>query len=456
MKKTTDMTQGKPLGLLLGFAAPLMVGSVCQLLYTMADSAVVGRLLGVDAFAAVGAAGFLSMLLFCIISGLIQGFTILFAQLFGKKQWETLRGTIAMAALLSAGIGVLLTLLGLFCAEPVLALTKTPEDIRPQALVYVQWIFAGTLITMANRLSGMLLHALGNSRAPVTGSIASCVLNVALDLLFAGVFHWGVAGVAAATVLAQLASCGYCLVQLRAIPQARLSRQDFAAKPALLRELMRLGGPFALRDGVIAIGGLFVQAAINSYGKLFVAGMAAAEKYFGLLNITGNALEGAFSTYAAQNYGAGRMDRMQEGLRCSIRLALISAGIMDVLVLVLGRQLIGLLVSGEPQEVQAITQAGYTYLLVMALLIPLMFLLCLYRSGLQGMGSTFAPTLSGFVELGLRLLSVLLLPGLLGRWAVYLANPLGWLGAMLLLGISYHKVYKKQAQALGAEKKQFN
>lgn len=453
MKKTTDMTQGRPLRLLLGFAVPLMVGSVCQLLYTTADSAVVGRLLGVDAFAAVGAAGFLSMLLFCIISGLIQGFTILFAQLFGKKQWDSLRGAVAMAVLLSAGIGVLLTVLGLFCAGPVLALTGTPEDIQPQALLYVQWTFAGTLITMANRLSGMLLHALGNSRAPVTGNIASCVLNVALDLLFAGAFHWGVAGVAAATVLAQLASFGYCLAQLASIPQARLSRRDFAPQPALLRELMRLGGPFALRDGVIAIGGLFVQAAINSHGKLFVAGMAAAEKYFGLLNITGSALEGAFSTYAAQNYGAGRMDRMQEGLRCSIRAALVSSAFMDVLVLLLGRQLIGLLVSGDPQELQAIVQAGYTYLMVMALLIPLMFLLCLYRSGLQGMGSTFAPTLSGFVELGLRLFSVLLLPGILGRWAVYLANPLGWLGAMLLLGISYHRVFKKRAQSLAAKEK---
>ena len=447
-EKTTDMTQGRPLGLLVRFALPLMVGSVCHLLYTTADSAVVGRLIGVDAFAAVGAAGFLSMLLFNIISGLVQGFGVLFAQLFGKKEWPSLRKAIAMAALLSGVLGVLLTLLGLACAGPVLDLTGTPKDIRSPALLYVQWIFSGTLVTIANRLSSILLHALGNSRAPVTGSIASCVLNVALDLLFVGAFRWGIAGVAAATILSQVASLAYCLVQLWAIPKARPSRADFAPSPAHLRELMRLGGPFALRDGVIAIGGLFVQAAINSYGKLFVAGMAAAEKYFGLLNIAGNALEGAFATYSAQNYGAGKMGRVQAGLRCSVKLALLSALVMDGLIVLFGRRLIGLLVTGNPQEMEEVIQSGYTYLVVLALLIPLMFLLCLYRSGLQGMGSTFAPTLSGFIELGIRLAIVLLLPGLWGRWAVYLANPLGWVGAALLLGVSYHRQYKRRAAAL--------
>lgn len=443
MKKTTDMTQGRPLGLLVAFAVPLMLGSLCQLLYTTADSAIVGRLIGVDAFAAVGAANFLSWLVFEIIIGLVQGFGVLFAQLFGRKDHGELRRSVAMAILLSGGVCAVLTGTGLLCAKPVLSLMDTPADILSGALVYVYWMYGSAVVTLANRLTGTLLLALGNSKAPVMANVASCVLNIVLDLLFVGVFHWGVAGAAAATVTAQLGSFAYCFLRLRDIPEIQLARQDFRPAPHLLRELLRLGGPPAFRNGVIAVGGLFVQAAINQHGKLFVAGMAATEKFFGLISLTGSALDGAFATYCAQNFGAGKMGRIKDGLRCTILLSLAGAGGMAVIAALCGRQLIGLLVAGESGDLQQITQTGYEYLLVLAILMPLMYLLCIYRSGLQGMGSTFAPTLSGFVELGLRILSVTLLPGLLGKWAVYFANPLGWLGAMLLLGISYHRVYRK-------------
>lgn len=448
MQKTTDMTQGKPLGLLIGFALPLLLGSLCQLLYTTVDSAVVGRLIGVDAFAAVGAAEFLSWLVYEIIIGLVQGFGVLFAQLFGKKDHGGLRQSVAMAILLSFGIGSLLTVIGLLCAGPVLTLMDTPADILPGALVYVRWMYSGALITLANRLSGILLQALGNSRAPVTANLASCVLNILLDLLFVGVFHWGVAGVAAATVAAQLGSFLYCFARLCTIPIIRLSPGDFTPAPHLLRELLRLGIPPAFRNGAISVGGLFVQAAINSYGKLFVAGMTASSKFFGLLTLIGGSLDGAFATYSAQNFGAGKMGRIKEGLRCCVRLTLLASACTAGAVALFGRQLVGLLVSGDSGDLEQISQAGYEYLLIMAITVPLMFLLCEYRSGLQGMGSTLTPTLSGFVELGMRLFSVLALPGLLGRWAVYLANPLGWLGGALLLGISYHVVFRKREREL--------
>ena len=449
MKKTTDMTQGKPMGLLLGFAVPLMLGSLCQLLYTTADSAVVGRLVGVDAFAAIGAANFLSWLVFEIIIGLVQGFGVVFSQLFGKKDGQGLRRAVAMSILLGAGACLILTVAGLFCAGPVLTLMGTPADIYSSTLTYVYWMYGGAVVTLANRLSGTLLMAVGNSSTPVTANVASCVLNILLDLLFVGVFRWGVPGAAAATILAQVGSFAFCFWRLLAIPEVRVARQDFALSPVHLRELVRMGGPMAFRNGAIAVGGLFVQAAINGYGKLFVAGMAAAEKYFGLITIAGSALDGAFATYSAQNYGAGEMGRIKAGLRCCIWLSTTSSVCMAALLALFGRQLVGLLVAGEPGDLEQITQAGYEYLLVLALTIQLMFLLCMYRSGLQGMGSTFAPTLSGFVELGMRLFSVLALPGLLGRWAVYLASPLGWLGAALLLGISYYRVYHKRVRELG-------
>lgn len=451
MKKITDMTEGRPLGLLIRFATPLLLGSLCQLLYTTADSAVVGRLIGVNAFAAVGAAGFMSWLVVDMILGLTQGFGVLFAQLFGKKQWQDLRQSVAMSVVLSLGIGAILTLLGLLSASPVLSLINTPSEIRPDSLLYLRVIFAGTLITMFNRLFGILLQALGNSRVPVMGSVASCVLNIALDLFFVGVLHWGIFGVAFATITAQLGSLLYCFAGLWSIPQVRISRKDFSLSPALVRELLRLGGPLAFRNGVISVGGLFVQSAINGFGKLFVAGMAAVEKYFGLITLIGSALDGAFAYFSAQNYGAGRLDRVKTGLRCCLWLTFVSSAAMAVVLLVFGKQLLSLLVTGDPGELQQILKAGYEYLAVLTLTVPLMFLLCLYRSGLQGMGSTFAPTLSGFVELGLRVVSVLFLPALLGRWAIYLANPLGWLGASVLLACSYYRVYRQRIRQSARE-----
>lgn len=447
MNRTTDMTQGRPLGLLLRFAVPLMLGEVCQLLYTTADSAVVGRLIGVDAFAAVGAASFLSWLAYEIILGLVQGYGVLFAQLFGRKDYNVLRKAAAMAAVLSAEICCVLTAVGIVCTEPVLRLMGTPAEILPDALIYARWVFGSAAITLANRLCSTLLLAHGNSRAPVVANLCSSVVNIVLDLLLIGLFHWGVAGAAAATAAAQLGSFGYCFMQLRRIPHLRLRRGDFAFDSALTLELLRLGGPMALRGGVCAVGGLFVQAAINRYGTLFVAGMAAAEKFFGMLSLSGSAFEGAFATYSAQNYGAGQMDRLKDGLRCSIRLCTAGAACTALLVLIFGRNLIGLLVSGEPEEMLQVVQGGYRYLVILAFTVPVMFQLCLYRSGLQGMGNSFVPTISGFVELGLRIVCVTLLSGPFGRYAIYFSSPLGWLGAMLLLRASYRQAFQKRVCA---------
>lgn len=448
MNKTIDMTQGRPLGLLLRFAVPLMLGSLCQILYSAADGAVVGRIIGVDAFAAVGAANFPTLLTFEIILGLTQGFGVVFAQLFGKKDSAGLRRAVADAILLAAAIAVLLTVVGLACVKPLLLRMDTPPDILPSAQIYVRWMYGGTVVTLANRLFSTLLLSLGNSKAPVTANVVSCVLNLLLDLLFAAVFHWGVAGVAAATITAQLGSAVYCIMKLWQIPHMRLSRQDFSVSFPLMRELLRLGLPMAFRNGVIAVGGLFVQTAINGYGKLFVAGMAASEKFFELISFTGSAFEGAFGIYSAQNFGAGDMLRLKKGLQCSVLLSMAGAGIMMAVTAAFGKNLIGLLLKGEAGDLQQIIQIGYEYLAVLAFTVPLMFLLCLYRAGLQGMGSVLVPTLSGFVELGMRIAVVLLLPGVLDQWAIYFASPLGWLAAMLLLGISYHQMYRTQMRRL--------
>lgn len=449
MAQTMDMTEGKPLKHIISFAIPLMIGYIFQQLYNMVDSAVVGRLIGVEAFAAVGAAGFLSWMVISIILGLTQGFGALFAQLFGARNLLALRKSIAMSIWLSAGVGAVLTALSLLFARPILTAINTPPDILEDTLSYLYWLLAGTYITLFFNLSAAVLRALGNSKAPFYGLVISCVVNIALDFLFVGIFHMGVPGVAIATVIAQLCSCIFCLWKLRGIALVRLTRTDFAMDAQSLKKLVRLGSPLAFRNAVIACGGLVVQYVINGYGTLFVAGVAAPRKYFGIIEIIGGSLDGAVATFVGQNYGASKLGRIREGMRSARRLAVVSACFVGVFLALAGRFLIGLLVSGAPEQIAQVIDIGYQNMLAMAVCVPALYLLFIYRSALQGMGNSLIPMLSGFAELLLRLFSVLVLPLAIAEWGVFLADGIGWIGAAILLMAAYSIVFRKRMETQG-------
>lgn len=446
MASTMNMTVGEPRRLLIRFAVPLLLSNICQSLYAVADSAVVGRFLGVEAFAAVGAAGTVSWMVIDIIIGLTQGFGVLFAQRFGGGETEMLKKALGNAIWLGAALGVFFTLAGMLGAGPMLRIIQTPPELLESATIYLRWLFGGATITMAYNLVGKLLSALGDSRTPLVAVILSSVLNVALDAVFIPVFHWGVTGVAASTVTAQIFSLLFCLWKLRGIPEVNLDRGAFKVDRTSMRELIRLGAPMGFRNGVISVGGLFVQWVINGFGILFVAGTSAAQKYLDLLQLVAGALDGAVATYSAQNYGVGNFDRIRRGMSCACKIALASAVITLGLTVVLGRSMIQWIVTGSPSDMEEVVAIGYENLLVMAAGLPFLYLLYLYRSGLQGMGNSLVPMLSGFIEMGLRLVSVLVLPLFLGRWGIYMAYILGWVGAFLLLCSSYYYVLQKRRQ----------
>lgn len=443
-----DMTRGRPLPLMASFAVPLMAGNVCQLLYSVADSAVVGRVLGVQAFAAVGAASFYSWLVMDIVLGFSQGFGVVLAQRFGGKDSSALRRTAAMLVLLGLLLALVLTGASRALIGPVLRLTGIPEDIRLQSHTYLWWLLAGVPAMVAYNLAASMLRALGNSRAPLTAVIVSCVSNVGLNLLFSAVFGWGVAGVALATAAAQTMSFLCCLVVLCRVPELRLCRRDFRIDTAAIRQLLRLGVPPALRNAVTSLGGLFVQRQINRYGTLFVAGVTASYKYFDLMNIVSGGLEGAVATFSAQNYGAGDLGRVRSGVRTSAAVGLASSVVTGLVIILLRRWLIGLLVTGSAADMAAILESGSQSLLAMALFLPALYLLFVYRAGIQGMGNAWIPTLSGFTELAVRVAAVLTLPAVIGVWGVHLAMPLGWAAAWVLLNLSYCAVYRSRCRQM--------
>lgn len=432
------MTTGKPAGLLLSFALPLMAGNICQQLYTMVDTMVVGQVLGVEALASLGAADWLNWLVLGIIMGFTQGFSILISQRFGAEDQDGLRKVTAMSTLLSAVIAVVVTVSSLLLAEPVLRLLNTPDNVLPGSLSYLRIIFSGSVIVTAYNMMASILRAMGDSRTPLYAMLVASVVNIGLDLLFVMGFHWGIPGAAAATVIAQGCSCLFCLAVLRRMTVLRMTKTDWHPDGCLCRRLFQLGLPMAFQNTVIAVGGLVIQFVINGFGFLFVAGFTATNKLYGLLELAATSFGFSMATYAGQNLGAKKYRRICEGMRSALKMAVATSVIISAAMIAFGKPVLLLFISGEPGEVAQVLDIAYTYLFIMCCLLSVLYLLHLYRSALQGMGDTVIPMVSGIAELTMRIGCALLLPIWLGQYGIYFAEIAAWAGAVVILVTFYY------------------
>ena len=438
MAHIRDMTTGKPAGLLLSFALPLMAGNICQQLYTMVDTMVVGQVLGVEALASLGAADWLNWLVLGIIMGFTQGFSILISQRFGAEDQDGLRKVTAMSTLLSAVIAVVVTVSSLLLAEPVLRLLNTPDNVLPGSLSYLRIIFSGSVIVTAYNMMASILRAMGDSRTPLYAMLVASVVNIGLDLLFVMGFHWGIPGAAAATVIAQGCSCLFCLAVLRRMSVLRMTKTDWHPDGCLCRRLFQLGLPMAFQNTVIAVGGLVIQFVINGFGFLFVAGFTATNKLYGLLELAATSFGFSMATYAGQNLGAKKYRRICEGMRSALKMAVATSVIISAAMIAFGKPVLLLFISGEPGEVAQVLDIAYTYLFIMCCLLSVLYLLHLYRSALQGMGDTVIPMVSGIAELTMRIGCALLLPIWLGQYGIYFAEIAAWAGAVVILVTFYY------------------
>jgi len=441
IQRTKDLCVGNPARLILAFAFPILAGNMLQQLYSLVDSLIVGRLLGVRALAAVSASGWLDWALLSIPMGLAQGYSIHAAQCYGGQRWAALKRTAAQSYLLSAAITVLLEAGSQALLHPVLIWMNAPEETLALTESYLRIIYAGLPITMALNVFSGLLHALGNSRTPLIALACSTAVNIALDWLFVGPLGMGTDGGARATVIAQVVSALICFLAVRRIPELRTDREDYRLDLPMMKRLIRLGFPIAFQNMVISLGGLILQGVVNGFGFIFMAGYNAASRLQGMVEIAGASLGSAVGTFTGQNYGAKRMDRVRLGLRRSAQIGFGMALVIGGAVALLGRPLLSLFIQDEAEIAEQVLQIGYEFLLVMAAGLPLLYLLFVYRSTLQGLGDTIIPMASGFVELGMRVATVLLLPMLLGVWGVYLAEIAAWGGAGIFLIVGcYHRL----------------
>lgn len=441
--KIKDMTAGRPLPLIISFALPLMVGNIFQQLYTVVDTMVVGKALGVDALAALGATDWLYWMWLGMIQGVTQGFGILMAREFGAKQYEKLCSVVGSSVTLSALSAILLLVTGQVAAAPVLRLLNTPAEIMDWSLLYLRIMFLGIPVVMTYNLLAAVLRSLGDGQTPLQAMIIASVSNIVLDLLFVLVFHWGITGAAVATLIAQGVSCIYCLLKIRKIDFMVLQKKHFTMKPAMAGRLLSLGSPMAAQNAIIAIGGMIIQGVVNGYGVAFIGGFTAANKLYGVLEIAATSYGYAMITYVGQNLGAGKIDRIKTGMGWATTVALTTSALIAAVMLILGQHIIGVFISGTPEEVAAATKVGFTYLSIMSICLPVLYILHVTRSAVQGMGNTVLPMVSGIAEFVMRTGGVLILPALMGENGIFIAEVLAWLGADLILVPSYFVMIKR-------------
>ena len=299
-----NMTQGKPASLIFAFALPLMVGNVFQQLYTVVDTMVVGKALGVAALAALGAADWLNWMMLGIIQGFTQGFGILMAQEFGAGRYDNLRKSIGNAAVLSLVSSMVLLLAGQLLTRPVLNLLQTPPEILADTLLYLRIMYLGVPVVMAYNLLASILRSLGDGKTPLNAMIVAALTNIALDLLFVLVFGLGIAGAAAATLIAQMISSLFCLYHIRKIELLSFTPSDFrmTGRQLPLRLLM-LGFPMAFQNAIISVGGMIVQFVVNGFGVIFIAGFTATNKLYGVLEVAATSYGYSMVTYAGRILG---------------------------------------------------------------------------------------------------------------------------------------------------------
>lgn len=403
-----DMTQGKPLSIILKFTLPLLVGNIFQQFYNMADTIIVGRFVGANALAAVGSTGTVMFLIIGFAQGITAGFTILTSQRYGAKNEKAVRASVANGILLSVLVTILITVVGLSTMKPLLLLMNTPEDIFADAYTYSMLICSGVVACIFYNLFSSLLRAIGNSKVPLFFLVFSACLNVVLDLLLILCFHMGVAGAAIATNISQGVSAVLCLIYIyKNVPvlcpertQWRLSASDTAYQ-------MRMGIPMALQFSITASGAMVMQAAINLFGSVAVAAFTAASKVQSLVTQGMMSMGQTMASYGGQNYGKGDYHRLEKGVRSALLISVIYSLLAAAAVGLFLRPLLSLFFSGDI-DIASLMPWAKTYIYMCAVFYIPLSTIFIFRNIMQGCGYSFLPMMGGVAELFARMITALI------------------------------------------------
>lgn len=431
-----NMTEGSELSHILRFTLPLLLGNLFQQLYNIVDSVIVGRYLGYDALASVGATGSLTFLFYTLCIGLSVGSGILIAQCFGAHREDDVKRYIVNSAYAAAIFGAVISVIAFLLSGPLLRLMNTPDEIYSAAHGYMQIACLGTVAVSLYNWINAVMRSLGDSRTPLIFLIVASVINVSLDLLFVIVFKMGVNGAALATVIAQAAAAVGCIAfAFIKVKYFRLSADELKFHRNHFVKCIRTGVPIALQNSMISVSMIFLQRVANGFGSVVMAAYTATMRVEQLVQQPFSSLNAALSTFAGQNMGAGYVDRTVRGYHKTVKVMIIFALAMLALFLIFSRNIVGIFVTEE-----AVIDIGSKALKLSAFFYIPLGLIHTTRGLLNGAGDVTYAMINGFVEVIGRIgfaLILLQIPAV-GVWAVWGTTCLTWLLTAAMSVARYH------------------
>ena len=434
---TNDMTTGNPVKLILLFSIPLLIGNIFQQFYSMVDTIIVGRFVGVEALAAVGTTSSMVFLVNGFVMGLTSGFAVLISQKYGAKDEAGVKKAVASSITLSIIASIIVTFISVISAKPLLTLMNTPSNIMKDASTYIVILYAGNVAIIFYNMMAAILRALGDSKTPLYFLIVSSVLNIILDLVLIINFKMGVAGAAYATVVSQGVSALLCVIYTyKKYKILRLKKEDFKVKKKYYRRHLKVGIPMALQFSITAIGIMTVQSAINIFGSTVIASYAASSKVLQLVMQPATTLGVTMATYCGQNIGAKRYDRIKLGVKKCVQISIITSLISAMVLIFLGKYFVMMFVSNPDAEILSYAQQVLNISAIFFIPLGLIFV---YRNALQGIGDSFIPMMAGVYELVARAVVAFTLPKVLEFMGICLADPVAWFAAVIPLAYTYYK-----------------
>ena len=433
---TKDLTSGNPLKVILLFTLPLTLGNLFQQFYALADTIIVGRFCGVSALASVGATGSVNYLILGFVIGVCNGFAIPIAQLFGARDYKDLRRHVANAAWLCIAGSVVLTVATVALTRPMMELMQTPDDIIDGAVIYIGWIFAGIPFIFLYNMVAAIMRALGDSKTPLYFLVLTSALNIGLDILFIVPFRMGVFGAALATDVSQVISGVLSFIYLcRKFAVLKMEKSDMAYSKKACGRLLGIGIPMGLQCSITAIGSVILQWAVNGLGSSAVAAITAAGKTQNLLTVPMESIGTAMATYAGQNLGASRMDRVRKGVNSSLLVVLVY-GVASAIILHFADIYIMSLFLDTAKELDIVAM-GREYLFWNSVFYVPLGALIVWRYTIQGLGFSTLAMMAGVAEMIARTVVAIALVPVLGYFGAELSNPAAWAAACVFLYPAY-------------------
>lgn len=450
MKKSSspakDLTVGSPMKLILGFAFPMFLGLLFQQFYSLVDTMIVGKYLGVDPFAGVGSTGSLNFIVIGFCMGLCSGFSVPISQSFGAKDFPLLRKMVTNSVWLCTFFSVVITTLMLLFCRPVLTWMNTPENIFEYAYIYIFIIFAGIPCTILYNMTAAILRALGDSKSPIIFLAISSAINIGLDLLLIIVFRMGVDGAALATVVSQGVSGVISIIYIKKkFDILAMEKGDWKLERHLAGKLTGVGIPMGLQYSITGIGSVILQTAVNGLGSIYVASMTAGSKINIFLACPFDALGQTMAPYAGQNIGARKLDRVGRGLRAACIIGFIVSGLMVIVVKLFGDQLTMLFLD---EKDPVIMQNSTQFLIIVSAFYCLLTLVNTVRFTIQGMGFSSLAIIAGVMEMIARGIAGMLLVPAFGYLGACYSSPLAWLLADAFLIPAFFLCKRKVARQL--------